>query len=162
MRKRVFTPESRKITKVLIDANIPIREKLLSLIEEDKKLCLRCNKLKPLLCFWRKETKSTKLAAECRDCVYLRSIFRKFGIKPDEYKAMLEAQSNCCALCQKQGTGRHYRLVIDHDHATGKIRGILCHRCNIAIGIFKDSPALLQSAINYLTPKALQPLVDGV
>lgn len=76
-----------------------------------------------------------------------------FGITLDEYNDMLKSQDERCAIC-----GRHYteasrdkrRLAVDHDHKTGRIRGLLCTNCNGAIGRFSDSVELMSKAIEYL------------
>lgn len=74
---------------------------------------------------------------------------RRFGITSDEYDSMLESQGGVCAICgEADPTGR--RLAVDHNHETGEVRGLLCIRCNRGIGNFKDSPALLQAAAEYL------------
>lgn len=74
---------------------------------------------------------------------------RRYGITVDEYDAMLRAQGFACAICQSScGTGR--RLSVDHDHATGRVRGLACHRCNVGLGYFRDRPALLEAAAAYL------------
>lgn len=57
-------------------------------------------------------------------------------------------QGGCCAICgEPEGKDR---LVVDHDHTTGKVRGLLCRTHNVGLGHFGDSTALLQAAINYL------------
>ncbi len=67
---------------------------------------------------------------------------------------MLLLQNGVCALCRKAETstykGRIRQFAIDHDHATGKVRGLLCSTCNIGIGHLQDSPALLEAAAAYL------------
>lgn len=79
---------------------------------------------------------------------------RKFGVTLKEYGDMLLAQNGCCAICNQPETatrkGVLKALAIDHDHATGKVRGLLCVQCNTAIGKFKDDRNLLLSAIRYL------------
>jgi hypothetical protein len=63
-------------------------------------------------------------------------------------------QQGCCAICQESGR----QLVVDHDHATGQVRALLCPACNHGLGRFRDDPARLQRAIAYLTG---QPLASG-
>ncbi len=76
-----------------------------------------------------------------------------YGITVDEYDAMLAARDGKCEICSQtdsgQNRGRDW-LHVDHDHATGKIRGLLCTRCNHLLGNCLDSVALLLKAINYL------------
>lgn len=79
----------------------------------------------------------------------------KFGISLDVYLNMLEAQNGVCLICgnsQPQLENKKYNslLCVDHNHKTGKIRGLLCRNCNAAIGLLKDSSILLESAYKYL------------
>lgn len=77
----------------------------------------------------------------------------------EQYQAMIDAQDNKCGICKKEETcidgrskdKRIRRLSIDHCHRTGKVRGLLCHSCNTAIGKFKDDVELLHQAIAYIT-----------
>ncbi len=72
-----------------------------------------------------------------------------YGITIEQFDEMLKKQKNKCAICKtNKPTGKGFG--VDHNHRTGKIRGILCHHCNIALGGFKDSPELLREAISYL------------
>jgi hypothetical protein len=82
--------------------------------------------------------------------VQRHKIERKYGIKEEDYKAMLEDQEYCCAICGNHFNTQKRRLAIDHDHKTGKIRGLLCDSCNLGLGSFKDDINILQSAIIYL------------
>jgi hypothetical protein len=77
-----------------------------------------------------------------------RKIKKKYGITIQEYDAMLEKQGGGCALCGKKKM--RYRLAIDHCHSTGKVRGILCFRCNWALGILGDTPAGVSKALSYI------------
>ncbi len=83
-----------------------------------------------------------------------RQISWNLGLTREEYYKIIESQNNLCAICLQPETrvlrGKVTRLCLDHDHATGKVRQLLCHDCNTGIGKFKDSPELLQSAIDYL------------
>lgn len=80
-------------------------------------------------------------------------MIRTYGIDPDQYEQMVRAQEGKCLICDKvpRGTGRTSKLYIDHDHVTGEIRGLLCSRCNSAIGLLDDTPEHLERAIRYLT-----------
>lgn len=75
---------------------------------------------------------------------------RKFGIGLDEYNSLLESQKYKCAICETGACTSGREFAVDHDHATGKIRGLLCTRCNIGLGYFKDSADMLSRAIQYL------------
>ena len=92
------------------------------------------------------------------DHLWAYSIRVKYGVTPEMYNAMLEAQGGKCAIegCTAEIPGKigskesSRRWHIDHDHKTGKVRGLLCTTCNLGVGYFKDDVALLQSAIRYL------------
>ena len=71
----------------------------------------------------------------------------KYGITLDQYEAMYNQQHGLCAICFRISDRL---LVVDHDHTTGHIRGLLCHNCNIALGLLQDSTDVLLSAIAYL------------
>lgn len=73
----------------------------------------------------------------------------KYGLSMEDYEVLLKKQIGVCAICNKPCSTGH-RLCIDHEHETGGIRGLLCYKCNIAIGHLNDSPALLRKAANYL------------
>jgi hypothetical protein len=74
---------------------------------------------------------------------------RIYGIGPVEYAEMLVQQNGVCAICKGVNpNGRE--LSLDHDHNTGKARGILCNRCNLALGKVKDDPEVLWAMIQYL------------
>lgn len=87
--------------------------------------------------------------ASCkRDIEYRQELRRNYGLTTEEYKAMLHKQQGCCAICHKPDPER--RLSVDHDHTTGKVRGLLCCACNRAIGSLNDDPALCLAASEYL------------
>jgi len=72
---------------------------------------------------------------------------REYGLTEEQYNYMVSSQNNMCAICNKPS---HKTLHIDHDHVTGKVRGLLCSSCNTGIGFFKDDISLLNNAIDYL------------
>jgi hypothetical protein len=83
---------------------------------------------------------------------------RKYGITLEKYKELVEAQNGVCKICGgitpnrdwKDGRKQWLQLFVDHDHKTGKIRGLLCNTCNVGISLLKDDIRLLESAIRYL------------
>jgi hypothetical protein len=81
---------------------------------------------------------------------------KKYGLTPADYANMLAAQGGVCAICNSaepmkhKKTGQAFELSVDHDHRTGKVRGLLCHACNTGMGKFEDSVELLLSAVTYL------------
>ena len=78
----------------------------------------------------------------------------QYGITEDHYLAMIDDQWGCCAICgtPDETIGQH--LCVDHDHKTGAVRGLLCSNCNKGIGLLKDDPKVLESAIRYLTKQS--------
>lgn len=83
-----------------------------------------------------------------------RRLLNVYGITSADYHSMLDAQGGVCAICKspesKSKNGNTILLSVDHCHKTGKIRGILCNRCNTSLGKFEDSIEILQSCIDYL------------
>lgn len=82
---------------------------------------------------------------------------RKFGMTLADYDGMLEKQKGVCAICGKKETkhdryGSIKNLQVDHDHISGKVRGLLCFMCNAGVGLFDDNAENLQAAIYYLNP----------
>ena len=75
----------------------------------------------------------------------------RYGITADDYTRMLTEQGGRCAICQSPETGTRNKVwSVDHCHATNRVRGLLCHRCNMGLGYFKDSPDRLRAAAAYL------------
>jgi len=89
---------------------------------------------------------------------------RTYGISIENYRDLYITQNGKCAICNEDGLRRaasansKVGLVVDHNHITSDVRGLLCHTCNSALGQFKDSQHLLEEAIKYL--KAPTPIVD--
>lgn len=77
-----------------------------------------------------------------------KHLVRRFGITLVVYEKLFLAQKGLCAICG--GEEKNKTLAVDHDHITGKIRGLLCGSCNPAIGFLKDSPELALRAAEYL------------
>jgi len=82
-------------------------------------------------------------------------INRIYGLTEEDYTYLLVKQNGCCAICKtnvstRDKTGNPQRFSIDHNHTTGKVRGLLCGRCNTALGLFLDDTKSLEQAIIYL------------
>ena len=76
---------------------------------------------------------------------------RHYGLTTHEFNRLNDLQKGCCAICGKENwTQKSGRLCVDHDHDTGKVRGLLCQQCNVGLGSFEDSPSFLEGAIAYL------------
>lgn len=84
-----------------------------------------------------------------REQARLREVSKKFGLSPNEYKAMLEKQKGLCAICEQPPKFRTY-LCVDHCHSKHKARALLCVTCNAGLGQFYDNPELLEKAAAYL------------
>jgi len=88
---------------------------------------------------------------ECNTCRHLRS---KYNITSPERNKLIKDQDGCCAICntpvELDGKATKQSAVVDHDHLTGKIRGILCGQCNKGLGIFGDTLEGLNKAVKYL------------
>jgi hypothetical protein len=70
---------------------------------------------------------------------------RRYGLSLDDYHAILARQGNACAICRKPNA----RLCIDHCHASGTVRGLLCSKCNTGLGCYNDDPGLMEAATAY-------------
>ena len=113
--------------------------------------CTKCKVQKPETSefFPLHNKKKNGLDSWCRTCrgAYRSGIRRGFyrnSISDDDLKHLLDT-TNECVICGVQAP-----LVVDHDHSTGKVRGLLCNKCNMAIGLLQDDPMLLEFARMYL------------
>jgi hypothetical protein len=133
-------------------------------VVDGKKRCNRCASLLTLEKFAPQTSGAGGRRSICRACDLpsVRSRYspvknrgyilkRKYGLHQDDYDRMLEAQNGRCAICgTDRPGGRGYAFHVDHCHDSGDVRGLLCHGCNVSLGHFKHSEAVLRSAIQYL------------
>lgn len=83
-----------------------------------------------------------------REKVRAVHVLRAYGLSAEEHGALLSSQNGCCAICRS--APRNKPLYVDHDHRTGKARGLLCNRCNTGLGAFSDTADGLKKALSYL------------
>lgn len=80
-----------------------------------------------------------------------QNLKRTYGLTPEEYDDQFERQQGVCAICgEPENSERFAHMAVDHDHESGELRGLLCHRCNKAIGLFHDDSSRLEKASAYL------------
>ena len=142
------------------------------------KMCTTCKVVKPFEDFYdgykakkqRYVTNKKYLHSRCKECDHARvreyhhnnkekvtkqmlvsHRRRLYGIDEEQYNNMILSQNNICAICNKPS---NKTLHIDHDHITGKVRGLLCSSCNTGIGLFKEDIDSLANAIKYLNTPA--------
>lgn len=128
----------------------------------DGVVCNQCGETRQDSEFPKRNKTKTKTNTWCKFCQkeYRRwwKISRKYGLAKEDYMKIMESQKGQCGICR--GTldaARAKAPVVDHCHKTGRVRGILCKLCNMAIGGMKDSPMRLRAAAVYLESQGTAP-----
>jgi Recombination endonuclease VII len=131
-----------------------------------QKWCSRCDTTHPLTAFYADRHSADGYRVYCKPCYrHIRhasrdvrraaELRRKFGLTPEAYDTMLAAQHFRCAICQTVWRGGSRRFHVDHDHATGTIRGLLCGRCNTVLGALHEDPKeirrILVAMVDYVS-----------
>jgi hypothetical protein len=128
-------------------------------VPADHKWCPDCNRVLPLDEFVRTVRTSSGYHAYCKPCHNKRGkvsrakaggsrtyhLSKRYGISAEEAELMLESQGGLCAICGAAPAGH-----VDHDHETGAVRALLCFNCNGGLGQFRDDPAVLGAAAEYV------------
>ncbi len=147
-----------RAVRICLDCSSAVRPKA----KAGEKTCPKCKTIKPRTEFGVRSNGQTK--SWCKSCTSAdnsarlkakipptaeellnRRRWTKYRLTPEGYKALWEEQEGKCAICRGE-----LPLNVDHCHVTLKVRGLLCHNCNVGLGNFFDSVELLQAAINYL------------
>jgi hypothetical protein len=138
------------------------------------KQCIVCKNNKPLSEFYKNRSKKDGYQGRCKPCDiiqgrieynkdkkksaekrYIKSLYREYNLTFEEYLKIKDLQNSGCAICKYpllDGMNSH----VDHDHSSGKVRGILCRWCNIGLGHFKDSVQTLEKAVQYLNQHSIK------
>lgn len=132
--------------------------RLEQLESKNTKYCITCHKIKPLLEFGFSAKDRKFVQSSCSKCRSEREkegreekrIMNTYGISLKSYDKMLKEQGGGCKICGTKIPNCKGRFCVDHDHKTGKIRGLLCTKCNTGLGMFVDNPKILAAAITYL------------
>lgn len=145
------------------------------------KKCSKCKANKELGAFNKRNSRKSGLDSWCRECVsshskttYLsneekriknkdRALQRKYSITLEEYESLAKSQNFRCKSCNEEETKLNSHktsirpLAVDHDHKTSKIRGLLCGKCNQALGLLDDNPLKIKALLVYLEEQKLIP-----
>lgn len=139
------------------------------------KHCKRCGRDLPLDNFYHYNGKAQHPCKDCRKKIddnpeararksrnrriwHLKTLY---GITMEFFDYLLfDKQGLRCAICDEFLPEKDSQIAIDHNHITGKIRGLLCHQCNFGLGNFKDSPEILRSAATYLERTADEQYIE--
>jgi len=133
------------------------------------KTCAKCGETKELKEFGKRRNTKDRRRGVCKDCqsTYTKKyrernkdkvkdsqLMSVYGITLAERDSMFEEQDGECAICKREmvrdrGPAENH-CCIDHDHDSGKVRGLLCLKCNTGIGMLKDNPKVLRAAADYL------------
>jgi len=118
------------------------------------KRCARCGSVKPCEDYHRNAGAADGLQSYCKSCNTKQAQaaeWNKAGIDFDEdrYQELCDEQAGRCAICDSDDPGAK-RLAVDHAHESGRVRALLCQGCNTGLGKFRDDPALLRRAADYI------------
>lgn len=132
----------------------------------DQKLCTSCQQHKNLESFKKNKNGKFQRYSICKKCSSERSKYRYangdsyavrlqrlYGLSVNEYEQMYAEANGCCQVCGVSEESLNKRLAVDHCHATGKVRGLLCSKCNTALGQLDDSLEKISSLYSYLNER---------
>jgi hypothetical protein len=141
--------------------------------------CSRCLQILPISSFHKDSKKSGKLRSDCRKCrnsyrrkfrqqnkaqfaeyegtevfkqkTFAKNLRKNYGLSVEDFEKMEAKQDGKCAVCLRPEFHKtKKRLSVDHCHTTGQIRGLLCHRCNVVLGLVNEDLRIIESVTQYL------------
>ena len=128
------------------------------------KTCNKCEKLLPLTEYHKGKNRRNGIHSNCRTCCNIQThkwhlkispeqrhdihLKRNYGISLVQYKSLLRKQANRCAICKQ--IVRNNKLCVDHNHKTKAVRGLLCNKCNQALGLLQEKILNCKNMISYL------------
>lgn len=131
-----------------------------------KKLCSKCKVEKPLDEFYKNKNTKDGVHHYCKSCLSIhrknsydyikiknKETINRYNLTLEEVENLYISQNKKCKICNTERllVSKHGGLYIDHCHTTGKVRGLLCSKCNRLLGNCNDDITILKSAIDYLT-----------
>lgn len=128
------------------------------------RVCTGCKQTLPHTAYQKNKKDKYGLQNYCKECrnAENRAIYspyynrnkhlqKKYGITLEDYESILNKQGGVCALCGEGPEGSRYEvLVVDHCHSTGRVRGLLCQQCNLALGKLGDTTEAIERVLRYL------------
>ncbi len=164
-----------KIIEKIIAGHLAMIKRIFTDLPKELQECVQCHLALPMSEFYKRPCNLRGYTTTCKKCIFnlrkARPSYKyynttyakqyrkdnprtvrgyyfkyKYGITADDYDSMYAGQGGCCLIC-----GKHKdKLVIDHDHISGVVRGLLCSGCNTAMGQFQDNVDILTKAIEYI------------
>lgn len=115
-----------------------------------RKFCRTCGHERDNNLFSKSAYSKDGYAYSCKICRFDK-LKERYGLTKEDYEIILNRQNKLCAICKcLPEQSNHKILHVDHNHTTGKVRGLLCSSCNGALGLFKDNPEVVAAALLYL------------
>lgn len=127
------------------------------------KTCIKRKLEKPLSDFGKNSSTKDGIHYYCRECAktfrtkdktWRNHLKFRYGITVDEYNSLAEATGGVCCICENpftEGRRSERGMNLDHCHDTGRVRGIICAKCNVSLGAFDHSTRVLENAVAYLS-----------
>lgn len=136
------------------------RNGLISTVQRNSKPCSKCQQVRPISDFYVDNNSSDGRTSCCKSCqaprIRNRHLAKHYGLSIRDFQYLLARQGNRCAICHTDTPGgSNNQFHVDHCHKTGVLHGLLCTKCNVALGHMDDDPARLEAAACYLRKSAM-------